>query len=549
MIKECILLFSLLLKLPVLLFSQNLVPNPSFECGTDICDANEDASKYEIYACGWTCPNTGTSDVLNTRIKDKTCFSSMPYRANNLSRFIGSQLPRTGNRFAGIVSYLWMFPYREYIQTKLKTALIPGEYYCAEMYVSSADFANFSCNNIGMYFADSETNVLTPNPEPLPFLPQIVERNIINDTVNWVRISGTFKATSSAKYLVIGNFNTNAETTIVTKFLNGHNSAYYFIDDVSVEHMPKKNLTYTGETEICQGKSTTLKALGDFENITWTTLADTLTILNIGDSLKVTPQVTTQYRVKVQNCNLSIKDTITVKVNPFLKVDLGKDTTICDGSSIDLNAGTFFGTIYSWQDESTSQYLKVNRAGKYSVTVTNHFNNCKAYDEVNISIKTVPKIELGKDTLVCKDYYPLKAGEGGTRFQWSTGSTDSIFTPAKSGKYWVTVDNRCGQSRDSIRIYSAVDIMVPNVLTLNGDKLNEEFKVVLIEDKEANLNTELNVPGKLIIFNRWGNEIFSDNNYINGWPPGNKDLEQGVYYYRFNYLNCPTYKGSIHVLK
>jgi hypothetical protein len=533
------------------LLGQNLVPNPSFECGVGICGYTTYAPDFGTYACEWSCPSGGTSDVFSTLISDKTCYSAIPGIG---PESVASQLPRTGTRYAGIYTYSGSTDgpnsYREYLQVKLTTPLIPGEFYCAEMYVYCTPKYNFSCNNLGMYFSgdlvfvDGKLNTLT-------YSPQIIEKNVINDTVHWVKVSGVFKATSPIKYLLIGNFSMDTETiAIVNNTAPGHTKyAYYFVDDVSVEHFVLPNYAPMGKTKICEGESTTLKVTPGFSDVTWTTLADTLTILSKKDSLTLTPQITTQYRVEVRNCNLSLKDTITVTVDTFLKVNLGKDTTICEGSSIILNAGALFGSQYSWQDESNNQYLNVNKAGKYSVSVSNPYNNCIGYDEINISVETVPKIELGNDMLICKEYSPLKAGGGYESYQWSTGSTDSIFTPFQPGRYAVTVGNQCGQSIDSINIYSASDIFIPNVLTLNGDKLNEEFKIGVVEDQAQNQNASFLVPGKLVVFNRWGNEIFSDSHYTNGWPPLNSDLEYGVYYFVLTYLNCPSYKGWIHVLR
>jgi hypothetical protein len=105
----------------------------------------------------------------------------MPYAGidrNQYQLHVGSQLPRTGNRFAGVITYNGAtdYPnYREYIQVGLKEPLVPGEYYCAEMYVSLAEYLKFASNNLGMYFSD---NIISDylNSETLPVTPQIVKK-------------------------------------------------------------------------------------------------------------------------------------------------------------------------------------------------------------------------------------------------------------------------------------------------------------------------------------------------------------------------------------
>jgi hypothetical protein len=440
------------------LLSQNLVNNPSFECGNTPCNPTQIHTDFlnQNYACGWSCPSGGTSDIYSTIFSDNECFTSMPYNGN-IPYHWGTQAPRTGNRFAGIITHnpaAFFSSYREYLEVELKAALIPGEYYCAEMYVSAGDFVNRSANSLGMYFSDNLVEEHN-NYATLPFSPQIEDRRMITDKINWIRISGTFKATSSAKFLVIGNFRTDGDIqTLYNPPVpdNDFQYTYYYIDDVSVEHIPSINFASPADASVCQGESVTLKANGNYENITWTTLTDTLTILGNKDSLKVIPVVTTKYRVQVRSCHMSVKDTVTITVNSFVKVNLGKDTTICEGSSIRLNAGSSLDSNFKWQDQSTNSYIDVTTPGKYSVDVTG-INNCHGYDEVNISTTSVPRLDLGPDAVACKDFFPLHAGNGHNKYEWSDGSYDSIFTPSNPGFYWVKVDNQCGQSMDPVEYF------------------------------------------------------------------------------------------------
>ncbi|MNT16173.1 hypothetical protein D3C86_2014760 [compost metagenome] len=67
---------------------------------------------------------------------------------------------------------------------------------------------------------------------------------------------------------------------------------------------------------------------------------------------------------------------------------------------------------------------------------------------------------------------------------------------------------------------SNIAFVVPNVFTPNGDGINDVFKIEGLE----------NYPGsKLLIFNRWGNEVYRSNNYQNDWD--GSQLEEGVYFY------------------
>jgi gliding motility-associated-like protein len=62
--------------------------------------------------------------------------------------------------------------------------------------------------------------------------------------------------------------------------------------------------------------------------------------------------------------------------------------------------------------------------------------------------------------------------------------------------------------------------LIPNVFTPGNDSLNATFEIVGLENYD---NT------KLFVYNRWGGEVFTSEDYQNDWRPG--DIEEGTYYY------------------
>ena len=52
-----------------------------------------------------------------------------------------------------------------------------------------------------------------------------------------------------------------------------------------------------------------------------------------------------------------------------LKINLGKDTSICENTSLILDAGE--ADTYLWNDGSTERFLNVTEAGTYIVQATN----------------------------------------------------------------------------------------------------------------------------------------------------------------------------------
>lgn len=528
---------------------QNLLQNPSFDCNVLHCDPMQWADDYERYVCFWYCPTSGTSDIFSTKYPNKGCWSSMPYSGlwGYFPR-IGSQVPHSGNGFAGIYTFydasrLYYPNYREYLQTQLVSPLEPGAYYCFEVYVSLADSVGWASNNLGAYFHEQAFKDYFYN-DTLSYVPQVLERKVVYDSIGWVKISGAFQATAPFHYVTIGNFFADGQTLAVKQSrqrnLNAtlNDFAYYFIDDVSLTKIELPERSVIGSMEICRGSTTNITAGGNWEKIKWTTLSDTTKEVGNNKFLKVSPTVSTRYMVRRQVCNYSVLDTIEVKVLPSPDLSLGEDVTICLGASVTLDAGEGY-IHYSWQDQSDNRFFTATEAGTYRVSVENEFG-CTAKDEVIVSMKDKPLVELGRDTTICDGFPTLTVDAGYDQYEWSTGATERFMMPDASGKYWVKVQNECGQSIDSITIYSLDELFIPNVVTPNGDEFNRSLMIRGLREGES---------GDLFIYNRWGERIFRATAYNGDWPVRYDDVQSGMYYYVFKVSGCRAIQGWVQVLK
>ncbi len=201
----------------------NLVPNPGFETITSCVPI---AGGVNIgYLPPWDSPSDGTPDADNTCNPISSC--SVPYNG------WGFQHPHSGNGYVGLGFYAFSSGQdaKEYLQVKLDSTLIAQHVYCASFFISLANSTKIACNNAGIYF--SLTHTYVTNSTTLNFVPQINDTNIISDTAGWTMISGQYTAGGGEKYIVIGNFFSNALTDTI--HTNGGNSAnYYYLDDVSV---------------------------------------------------------------------------------------------------------------------------------------------------------------------------------------------------------------------------------------------------------------------------------------------------------------------------
>ena len=212
----------------------NLVPNYSFEIDS-LCPNNAGQIDYSV---PWYNPTWGSPDYFNS------CDGSAINSYGVPQSWIGNQNARTGNAYAGLFGYIGQSgdpnEGKEYIQVKLVDSLIEQKQYCIGFYVNFAKsplgaltYNNVAITEIGMYVSD--TAISSSNLFYLPFIPQIQSPDSVylNDTVNWVEISGTYMAHGGEKYITIGNFNAHTDTIGVVNH-NNYSASYYFIDDVSV---------------------------------------------------------------------------------------------------------------------------------------------------------------------------------------------------------------------------------------------------------------------------------------------------------------------------
>lgn len=214
-------------------FSQNLVPNGSFEVYSQCPDpATLDPMPNSVIelATGWNNPTGWSPDYFAACVSETSGY-------NVPNSGWGFQNARTGNAYAGLVS-MAETDAREYIQTELTESLIAGKQYSVTFYVSFSHISTYASNNIGAYF--SNTPVSVAHSWVLPYTPQISNNpftNPLTDTLGWTEVSGVFTAQGGEKYMTIGNFNDDASTdTTDMPYLPSPawNGSYHYIDDVSV---------------------------------------------------------------------------------------------------------------------------------------------------------------------------------------------------------------------------------------------------------------------------------------------------------------------------
>lgn len=229
--------------------------------------------------------------------------------------------------------------------------------------------------------------------------------------------------------------------------------------------------------------------------------------------------------------------------NPTPTVDLGNDTTLCQGETLTLNATTTNAT-YLWQDNSSNPTFNVTQQGTYWVQIT---DNCgSTSDTINVNFNSTPTIDLGNDTTLCQDEsITLDATTPNATYLWQDNSINPTFNVTQQDTYSVEVTvNNCTLTDTILIDKEACDIIleIPNVFTPNNDGSNDLF-VPVMSKGIISMNT--------IIYNRWGNKIFDTNNLLIDW--NGKNVSDGTYFWIVNYTDINgvknNLKGHVTILK
>lgn len=126
-----------------------------------------------------------------------------------------------------------------------------------------------------------------------------------------------------------------------------------------------------------------------------------------------------RYRV---NSGVCPQDTAiyTVVVTPTPQVNLGPNTTLCQGDDLTLNASNI-GATFLWNTGATTQTITVSANGMYSVEVDQ--NGCLGRDTVVVNFVAPPQAGLDVSLIFCQSNTP----------QNLNGNLDPSATP---GGYW-----------------------------------------------------------------------------------------------------------------
>ncbi|MDP4258824.1 MAG: gliding motility-associated C-terminal domain-containing protein [Bacteroidota bacterium] len=151
-----------------------------------------------------------------------------------------------------------------------------------------------------------------------------------------------------------------------------------------------------------------------------------------------------------------IHDTIRI-VSP-MAYNFGPDIFLCQGQDTLLTAPAAPGATFAWNDPDTTRTdtLRVTKSGLYTVSI----DGCQVADSIGVYISETPKIDLGKDHILCDgENLELNAATQNGQYAWFLNGAVLPFQQAQlpvqspGGTYVavVTVPG-CGVYKDTVSI-------------------------------------------------------------------------------------------------
>ena len=229
-----------------------------------------------------------------------------------------------------------------------------------------------------------------------------------------------------------------------------------------------------------------------------------------------------------------------------------------DSSFANLNETRLMDNIWTLENgteinnNNNQISVKLNE-GYYKNRVESRINNARLIQNFDFQVTEVPPIQFNADSLVCR-FSKLNSGIDNPSILHYWQNNTSQFNEIRileSGKYHLMVQKEACIKRDSIELLvqdCECIIYYPDAFSPNSNQINEVFKPVT--DCEAS-------DYDITIFNKWGEIIYRNNDYLSGWngkDSKNTDVMQDYYYYLVKYKSKLTgkilyKKGAVLLLR
>ncbi len=266
------------------------------------------------------------------------------------------------------------------------------------------------------------------------------------------------------------------------------------------------------------------------------------------------------YTVQVSNaggCQSAMSTSTTVNVNALPIVNITSSSSgLCISDVRTLTGSPSGGTfmVIDGPGNITGNILTATGAGDITLEY-NYTDVCANSAGQTIIVSETPVANAGPDqelTFVFETQMNAELSSSETG-EWSlltgSGQLNDIHLPTTrvnelsigENKFlWQVYQGSCEATDEVVIVVH--DMVTPTVITPNGDGLNDEL-----------IFPGLTTAGStIIIFNRWGSEVYRNTDYKNDWngkDHKSRDLQPDTYYYVFSTLNGYILKGFVEIIR
>ncbi len=254
-------------------------------------------------------------------------------------------------------------------------------------------------------------------------------------------------------------------------------------DSIQLRYSPPTLASFKGDTVVCKGQTANVKlsVSGGTKpyRIIWTASDSVLTLTSTDSTVSAPITKDTKFYaniVDVYGCRNVFEYQVRIDsiANPKIKTGNNK-AVICQGGSIQLDAGTFSNATYLWSTGDKSQRITVNKEGWYKVTLTGNKTGCKGSDSVYITVQPTPtpQIASAPDTTICEGgSATIRIAGNWKSYKWSNGDVTPTTTVIGAGEYYATVTDSIGctgvSNKATVKINTfTASINGPNSLCAN----------------------------------------------------------------------------------
>jgi gliding motility-associated-like protein len=242
------------------------------------------------------------------------------------------------------------------------------------------------------------------------------------------------------------------------------------------------------------------------------------------------------------------------------------DSILCEGHKVEFN-GIYThngsnGIEWSFGDSPNTYYVNpiqhnYDTTGTFTILLHATYRACGNFDfSRNIHINPYPTVDLGPDTTMCPNAAPLvlvnkavNTNASSVNWFWNTGEQSASIIALHPGIYTLNMNMDGCSTNDSIEIFKACYLDIPNAFTPDNDGNNDFFLPRQLLSKSLN-------TFKMSIYNRWGELMFqTDKIDGRGWDGkfNDKDQQEGVYVYvisiEFKNGTSEKYQGNLTLLR